>query len=47
MLGVCTGEGVMLGMCSPEGSGMVSVHVVGDEELSTLDHRVGDDELTA
>lgn len=31
----------------PESSSVVSVHIVGDEEFSTPDHRVGDDQLSA
>jgi len=31
----------------PESSSMISVHIVGDEELSTSDHRVCDDQLPA
>lgn len=34
-------------VCLPESSSMISVHIVGDEEFSTPDHRVCDNQLPA
>lgn len=37
----------VLVFCLPESSSVISVHIVGDEEFSTPDHRVCDNQLPA